>query len=369
MASKRPRLPLDSSSDSSQSPPSSPILKSSRTVSGAGAHQLLCSLPPTCNHRPTYLANSKDLETHYATYHAHVCEQRGCSCVFPEARFLELHQTECHDPIAALRKDRGERIFSCFVTSCTRRFATPKGRRLHLIQAHGYPKEYYFHVTVLGVGGLLKRWGEGASMIQEWKPRGSIVKDTTDAKDQDDGKGEESNVSDHLVDDTSDDGNESDATERQSANGYATKIKDNGAHSDADDGHISDRDGDTDKLAESMSSLSLVPGSIRFGRGSVKVGFSPAHNGGHMNRGRGRGGRGRARGFNPNADHSVPKGANSEGPGMEIDSSATGYNNHRGRGAYRGRVGPGPMNVPASVTFGRGGIAARRGLRPRGRGA
>ncbi|KAL0068391.1 hypothetical protein AAF712_004469 [Marasmius tenuissimus] len=249
------------------------------------------------------------------------------------------------------------------------RFATPKGRRLHLIQAHGYPKEYYFHVTVLGVGGLLKRWGEGASMIQEWKPRGSVVKDTTDAKDQDDGKGEENNVSDHLVDDTSDDGNESDATERQSANGYATKIKDNGTHSDADDGHISNRDGDADKLAESMSSLSLVPGSIRFGRGSVKVGFSPAHNGGHMIRGRGRGGRGRARGFIPNADHSVPKGANSEGPGMEIDSSATGYNNHRGRGAYRGRVGPGPMSVPASVTFGRGGIAARRGLRPRGRGA
>ncbi|KAH9930277.1 uncharacterized protein B0H18DRAFT_840191, partial [Fomitopsis serialis] len=74
---------------------------------------LLCTLPPTCNpphNRPTPLANSTELESHYATYHAHVCEEEGCGCVFPDARLLELHQTECHDPIAAVRRDRGEKI-------------------------------------------------------------------------------------------------------------------------------------------------------------------------------------------------------------------------------------------------------------------
>lgn len=117
-----------------------PMFKSSRT-SDAHPHDrtLLCTLPPTCNpplNTPTPIANSRDLEIHYGKYHAHVCEQRGCGCVFPDARLLELvrmsiwprhrrracfadvvifadyrqHQTECHDPLAAVRKERGEKI-------------------------------------------------------------------------------------------------------------------------------------------------------------------------------------------------------------------------------------------------------------------
>ncbi len=53
-------------------------------------YPMLCTLPPTCTHRPTPLVNTKELESHYATCHAHVCEQKGCGCVFPEARLLEL---------------------------------------------------------------------------------------------------------------------------------------------------------------------------------------------------------------------------------------------------------------------------------------
>lgn len=53
-------------------------------------YPMLCTLPPTCTRRPTPLANTKELESHYATCHAHVCEQKGCGCVFPEARLLEL---------------------------------------------------------------------------------------------------------------------------------------------------------------------------------------------------------------------------------------------------------------------------------------
>lgn len=53
----------------------------------------LCTLPPTCNpphNRPTSLGNSSELESHYAKFHAHVCEDNGCGCVFPDARLLEL---------------------------------------------------------------------------------------------------------------------------------------------------------------------------------------------------------------------------------------------------------------------------------------
>ena len=53
-------------------------------------HPLLCTLPPTCHRHPTPIADTNDLERHYATYHAHVCGVKGCGCVFPDARLLEL---------------------------------------------------------------------------------------------------------------------------------------------------------------------------------------------------------------------------------------------------------------------------------------
>ncbi|KAI0248781.1 hypothetical protein BJV78DRAFT_1097035, partial [Lactifluus subvellereus] len=73
---------------------------------------LLCTLPPTCHHpnRPTPLSDTRALEAHYATHHAHVCSSPECGCVFPDPRLLELHLTECHDPLAALRRERGEKI-------------------------------------------------------------------------------------------------------------------------------------------------------------------------------------------------------------------------------------------------------------------
>ena len=53
-------------------------------------HPLLCTLPPTCHRHPTPIADTNDLERHYATYHAHVCSVKGCGCVFPDERLLEL---------------------------------------------------------------------------------------------------------------------------------------------------------------------------------------------------------------------------------------------------------------------------------------
>ncbi|KAI9449117.1 hypothetical protein F5148DRAFT_1248569 [Russula earlei] len=135
---------------------------------------LVCSLPPTCHppNHSTPLSDSHALEAHYATHHAHVCSSKGCGCVFPDARLLELHLTECHDPLSEIRRERGEKIFACHLSSCTRMFASPKARRLHLINSHAYPKEYFFAVTNKGIGGLLRRWGDGASLLRgSWHPR------------------------------------------------------------------------------------------------------------------------------------------------------------------------------------------------------
>ncbi|KAI9567064.1 hypothetical protein HD554DRAFT_2006247, partial [Boletus coccyginus] len=215
----------------------------------------LCTLPPTCNlphNEPTPISNFRDLEIHYGKYHAHVCEQRGCGCVFPDERLLELHQTECHDPLAAVRKERGDKIFACHLVSCPRLFSTPKARRLHLIQAHSYPKEYFFAVTNKGVGGLLKRWGDGASMIRRtWRPR-------------DDDKGQETMTKEKETmeidpdSDGEDDGGEGAEEEDEEEDG---------------DGEDLEEEGGVDDLALSMSSLSLVPPAIQFGRGGKGGGF------------------------------------------------------------------------------------------------
>jgi len=114
------------------------------------------------------------MERHHATYHTHTCLDAGCGKVFPDARFLTLHQTECHDPLTEIRKERGEKTFQCFLDTCARKFMNPKARRHHLIQVHGYPAEFFFAITNKGVGGLLERWGEGASLIREkWKDKSS----------------------------------------------------------------------------------------------------------------------------------------------------------------------------------------------------
>ncbi|KAG5643353.1 hypothetical protein DXG03_001035 [Asterophora parasitica] len=279
---KRHRAPSHTSSSSSTSTgdlqhpskasrtiPTTPSAASDSTESSSSGKQLLCTLPPTCNHRATPLGSTRDLETHYATYHAHVCEQGGCGAVFPDARLLEL--------------------FACHLSTCPKLFLTPKTRRLHLIQAHGYPKEYFFAVTNKGVGGLLKRWGEGASMIRgAWKAR-ETTKGGSDEEDNDEMEAEsaEDNPSNHKL------------------ARLATRVDDDGD---------SNMDEALDGLADTMESLALVPPSIRFGRGGRKGGLlDSSGRGNHVDRGwRGssRGGRGRGRGGDVDKSHptSAPLG-------------------------------------------------------------
>lgn len=64
--------------------------------------------------------------------------------------------------------------FQCFEppTLCTKRFRHPKARRNHLIHTHGYPARYFFAVVNRGIGGLIERYGPGASLLRpQWKPR------------------------------------------------------------------------------------------------------------------------------------------------------------------------------------------------------
>jgi len=97
------------------------------------------------------------------------------------------------------------------------------------------------------------------------------------------------------------DDDDDDETENGEGSGHPTphaEPMDHDVHEDGKSTGASHADESlVDGLADTMGSLSLVPPSIRFGRGGKKGGFlerEAAH--GDKGRGRGRGGRGRGRG-------------------------------------------------------------------------
>ncbi|CAE7110241.1 unnamed protein product [Rhizoctonia solani] len=259
MSSKRRRHsnsfeqdPAESSNEENDPETTSPDGKLPRTSEIAAARSLVCSLPPTCAppRHPTTLGSLRELEEHYRKYHAHICQEGGCrnepggAKIFPDARMLELHQNEYHDELAIIKNERGESIFACFLESCPKKFRTPKGRRLHLIDVHGYPKLFFFAVTKHGVGGLLARYGEGASLIRKpWKPRP-----------------ENSSVSKN--DNDSDVDSQSGLDLKDTGNQAALEVK-AGTPRPSPTTTPKPRE-DLDELASSMKSLSLVPTSIRF---------------------------------------------------------------------------------------------------------
>lgn len=157
--------------------------------------------------------------------------------------------------------------FACHLSSCPRKFSTPKTRRLHLIDVHAYPKEYFFAVTNKGIGGLLRRWGDGASLLRgPWCPRDTEIsaegegdEDVSPSRQSllhqhSDPEGEKERENPFLPDST----HTSVSTDQK----VTTDTMD-------DNGMVrgGDADEEVDALASSVSALSLVPSSIRFGRG------------------------------------------------------------------------------------------------------
>lgn len=151
-----------------------------------------------------------------------------------------------------------------------------------MIQAHAYPKEYFFGVTNKGVGGLLKRWGEGASMIRgEWKPRAE-------------GEGEDEPKQGSQNDDSDEDKVEEEEADIEVDHDVKGEDYTNNADTDhriQQERHKGDTSDDAlDGLTKSMNSLALVPPSIRFGRGGKNGGFVHTPRGGYFRQDAGRGG-------------------------------------------------------------------------------
>lgn len=122
--------------------------KYSQTDSQTQTTNMRCLLPP---HAPITFSSYPEYETHYNQTHSNRCSE--CKANFPTAHFLSLHITENHDPLIAAQRDRGEKVFACFVEGCEKVCSDWKKRRSHLVDKHGFPRNYDFLVVDSGVDG------------------------------------------------------------------------------------------------------------------------------------------------------------------------------------------------------------------------
>ncbi|KAK0254571.1 hypothetical protein B0A54_15677 [Friedmanniomyces endolithicus] len=217
-------------------------------VTTASPSTMRCTFPP---HKPLTFPTYADYESHYAQTHTTRCTE--CSANLPTSRFLDLHIAENHDPLLAAKRDRGEKTYTCFVEDCDKVCADWKKRRSHLVEKHGFPRNYDFLVVNTGVDGR-------RSMLRAGVDAQGHRKSSRERKDSEvtvgsvstDGSGstKATSVSERA-------GGEVEAEEDRIVVGGGLKNHKGATQAAA---------GSVDDLAESMSSLKMVPRSITFGR-------------------------------------------------------------------------------------------------------
>ncbi|GAO50492.1 hypothetical protein SAICODRAFT_66091 [Saitoella complicata NRRL Y-17804] len=108
-----------------------------------------CYHPPACNLCPKTFPNITAYESHFHTYHSNVCFT--CRTNLPSPRLLELHLAENHDPFWSARKAKGESVYGCFVEGCPKMYKSWKKRIEHLVGKHEFLREYNFNLVNFGL--------------------------------------------------------------------------------------------------------------------------------------------------------------------------------------------------------------------------
>lgn len=206
-----------------------------------------CSLPP---HKPLDFATYAEYESHYNQSHINRC--RDCRKNFPSGRFLELHIAENHDPIVASRREAGEKTFACFVEDCEKVCADWKKRRSHLVDKHGFPKNYDFLIVDHGIDG-----------------RSSMLRPGIDER----GHRKSSRERDRKMSSASELTQSTEATSAISADETRVDVA-NGVKKKEGTPTSSNSKERMDELTSSMSALKMVPRSITFGKRKGRSGFA-----------------------------------------------------------------------------------------------
>ncbi|KAK4249951.1 hypothetical protein C7999DRAFT_29626 [Corynascus novoguineensis] len=214
-----------------------------------GNVEVHCSLPP--HREPEIFSSYSAYEAHYRDQHSNRCVQ--CRKNFPSAHLLGLHIEETHDSFAQVRREKGERTYSCFVEGCDRKCSTPQKRKMHLIDKHMYPKNFFFAITREGIDGR-------CSLLLESRGR-HRRSSTAEAR--------------HLQ--------PTQAQTKAQAYGQAERLDGAGELAAAADDRQAPGSGrqspeqppdeKMEDLTSAMSSLRFVPMSVRFGRGK-RAGFA-----------------------------------------------------------------------------------------------
>ncbi|KAK8114783.1 hypothetical protein PG999_006852 [Apiospora kogelbergensis] len=240
-----------------KSQPSAKIIQVDESaVDDSSTVVMRCLLPP---HREALAFRSyTDYETHYHKAHSNRCFE--CRKNFPSDHLLSVHIEEQHDAFAAVLREKGEHTYSCFVEGCDRKCRTPQKRRMHLIDKHMYPKNFFFGVTKDGIDGrsslLIESAGHrrrGSSISQNGGQKGaarrhSLRSQTTEAAEM------STSPAQHAA--------------------HEKDVKGSIASNDKDAPRPETADVAMADLENAMSALQFVPPSIRFGRGKGKSGFA-----------------------------------------------------------------------------------------------
>ncbi|TKA26629.1 hypothetical protein B0A50_04737 [Salinomyces thailandicus] len=188
------------------------------------ASTMKCLMPP---HKPLSFNTYSEYESHYQQSHTNRCLE--CNKNFPSSHFLELHIAENHDPIVASRREKGDKTYACFVEGCDKICGEWKKRRSHMVDKHAFPRNYDFFVVNSGIDG-----------------RRSMLRPGVDAQG-------------HRRSSRERPGSSSTETTVSTA---ATSASEQGKQAEASsNGKI-----EVDELTSSLSSLKMVPRSIRFGK-------------------------------------------------------------------------------------------------------
>ncbi|OAA74585.1 C2H2 type zinc finger domain-containing protein [Akanthomyces lecanii RCEF 1005] len=255
-----PASPINSDADMSPSGPQhtakytelDPVVVDSDNDSSSPfpAVHILCSLPP---HAEMAFDSYTAYETHYSSFHTNRC--MACRRNFPSQHLLGVHIEETHDPIVKVKREQGVHTYSCFVEGCERKCLTHQKRRMHMIDKHMYPKNFFFAVTREGIDGrrsMLVDGGAGAGGSRHQRRRSSTASLTKEARRraatlerQAAGAGEQASSPEHEADDVG---------QRQATQAPTV-------------------DDDVDAITDSMASMRFVPGAIRFGN-RIRQGFA-----------------------------------------------------------------------------------------------
>lgn len=216
------------------------------------ASTMRCLLPP---HKPLSFPTYDAYDTHYQQDHTNRCSE--CKKNFPTAHFLNLHLAENHDPIVAARREKGEKTYACFVDGCDKVCGEWTKRRSHLVDKHGFPRNYDFFVVNSGIDGRrsmlragVDAQGHRTSSRERRSSSATEASQTTEATSVSEAPAGESKVkSEAAVENDGGEQSKSVASEQKAG-------------------------GSVDELTSSMSALKMVPRSITFGRRKGRAGLA-----------------------------------------------------------------------------------------------